>query len=43
MEKGSNMCIKWLSLGTVAIDVSSEDEFFLALYSNIIVSNKFDA
>ena len=40
--KVSNMFIKQVSIGTGVIDVSSHDNFGLALYININVSNKFD-
>ena len=41
-EKITNMVINQVSLGTGAIHVSINDNFGLALESNINVSNKFD-
>ena len=43
MGKGPNMVIKQVYLGTGVIDISSNDNFGLALEININVSNKFDA
>ena len=43
MEKGPNIVIKQVSLGTEEIDVSSNDNFGLELDRNINVSNEFDA
>ena len=43
MEKVPNMVIKQVSLGTVVIDVSRDDNFGLELMKNINVSNEFDA
>ena len=42
-EKVPNILKNQVSLGKGAIDVSSDDEFGLALESNINVSNKFDS
>ena len=43
MEKRPNMVTNKVSLGTGAIDVSSDDNFGLELEININISNKFDA
>ena len=42
-ERGSSMVISQVSLGVDAIDISSDDNFGLALEGNINVSNEFDA
>ena len=42
-ERGSSMVISQVSLGVDAIDISSNDNFGLALEGNITISNEFDA
>ena len=42
-ERGPSMVISQVSLGVDAIDISSDDNFGLALEGNINVSNEFDA
>ena len=41
MERGPNMFISKVSLGTAGIDVSSNDNFGLMLDSNVNVRSKF--
>ena len=42
-KKGPNIVINQVYLGTGSIDVSRDDNFGLALESNINVSSEFDA